>query len=48
MLAEELRTFLRVIRGEQPVSFGASYDDAIQVQQWMDQLDTCAWAAARR
>jgi predicted dehydrogenase len=38
MMAEELRCFCRVVRGEQPVPVGATYADAIQVQQWMDRL----------
>ncbi len=42
MLAEELRCFCRVVRGEQDVPAGATYDDAIQVQRWMEQLDAAA------
>jgi predicted dehydrogenase len=38
MMAEELRCFCRVVRGEQPVPVGATYADALQVQQWMDRL----------
>lgn len=38
MMAEEQRCFCRVVRGLQPVPVGATYADAIQVQQWMDQL----------
>lgn len=42
MMAEELRCFCRVVRGEQEVPVGATYADAIQVQQWMDKLESCA------
>ena len=42
MMAEELRTFCRVVRGKQVVPVGATYHDALQVQEWMDQLDRCA------
>lgn len=38
MMAEELRCFCRVVRGEQAVPAGATYGDALQVQQWMDRL----------
>jgi predicted dehydrogenase len=38
MLAEELRCFCRVVRGQQPVPAGATYTDALQVQQWMEKL----------
>ncbi len=38
MLAEELRCFCRVVRGQQSVPVGATYGDALQVQQWMDRL----------
>lgn len=38
MMAEELRCFCRVVRGEQPVPVGAAYADALQVQEWMDRL----------
>ncbi len=39
MLAEELRCFCRVVRGQQKVPVGATYEDAIQVQRWMDRLE---------
>jgi predicted dehydrogenase len=39
MMAEELRCFCRVARGEQSVPIGATYHDALQVQSWMDRLD---------
>lgn len=42
MMAEELRCFCRVVRGEQPVPSGATYFDALQVQQWLAKLDKCA------
>jgi predicted dehydrogenase len=38
MMAEELRCFCRVVRGLQSVPVGATYDAALQVQQWMDKL----------
>jgi predicted dehydrogenase len=38
MMAEELRCFCRVVRGQQGVPEGATYGDALQVQQWMDRL----------
>jgi predicted dehydrogenase len=38
MLAEELRCFCRVVRGQQPVPVGATYSDALQVQNWMERL----------
>ena len=42
MLAEELRCFCRVVRGLQEVPVGATYSDAIQVQGWMDKLNSRA------
>ena len=42
MLAEELRTFCRVVRGEQEVPAGATYFDALQVQAWMERLAAAA------
>jgi predicted dehydrogenase len=44
MMAEELRCFCRVVRGEQAVPAGATYADALQVQEWMDRLDAAARA----
>ncbi len=38
MMAEELRSFCRVVRGQDQVPVGATYSDAIQVQRWMDLL----------
>jgi predicted dehydrogenase len=38
MMAEELRSFCRVVRGLHPVPVGATYFDALQVQQWMERL----------
>lgn len=38
MLAEELRCFCRVVRGEEHVPIGATYGDALQVQRWMQRL----------
>ena len=42
MMAEELRCFCRIARGNSPVPSGASYHDALQVQRWMEKLDTIA------
>ena len=42
MMAEELRCFCRVVRGMHSVPAGATYADAIQVQQWMAKLESCA------
>lgn len=42
MMAEEQRCFYRVVRGLQPVPVGATYDDALQVQRWMNQLTAVA------
>lgn len=39
MMAEELRCFCRVVRGQQCVPVGATYADAIQIQQWMKKLE---------
>ena len=39
MLAEELRTFCRVVRGQQAVPLGARYADALQVQRWLARLE---------
>jgi len=44
MMAEEQRTFCRVVRGVEPVPVGATYADALQVQQWMDKLAASAEA----
>ena len=44
MMAEELRCFCRVVRGLQSVPAGATYHDALQVQEWMDKLHTTATA----
>jgi len=39
MMAAELRCFCRVVRGLEPVPVGASYEDALQVQRWMDCIE---------
>ena len=39
MLAEELRAFCRVARGELDVPVGAAYRDALQVMRWLDRLE---------
>jgi predicted dehydrogenase len=41
MMAAELRCFCRVVRGQQSVPRGAAYADALQVQRWMDRLQSC-------
>lgn len=38
MLAEELRAFGRVVRGDADVPVGARYSDAIEVQKWIAAL----------
>ena len=42
MMAEEQRSFCRVVRGLQAVPVGATYADGLQVQRWMDRLAACA------
>lgn len=42
MMAEELRCFCRVVRGLQAVPVGATYADALQVQRWMEKLNSAA------
>ena len=42
MMAEELRCFCRVVRGLQSVPVGATFSDALQVQRWMDRLESVA------
>ncbi len=42
MLAEELRCFCRVVRGLQPVPVGATFEDALRVQRWIEQLEASA------
>ena len=42
MLAEELRCFCRVVRGLQPVPAGATYEDALRVQRWIEHLEASA------
>jgi predicted dehydrogenase len=39
MMAEELRCFCRVARGLQDVPIGATFEDAMQVQRWMEKLN---------
>jgi predicted dehydrogenase len=39
MMAAELRCFCRVVRGLEPVPMGATYEDALQVQRWMDRME---------
>ena len=42
MLAEQLRCFCRVVRGIDSVPMGAAYQDAMQVERWVDRLTSCA------
>ncbi|MGE3315301.1 MAG: Gfo/Idh/MocA family protein [Planctomycetaceae bacterium] len=42
MLADQLRCFCRVVRGIEPVPMGATYHDAVQLQRWIEQLQTAA------
>jgi len=42
MMIEEQRCFLRVVSGEQSVPVGARYQDGLQVQRWMNELDRVA------
>ena len=42
MLAEELRCFCRVARGVQAVPMGATYQDALQVLDWLEKLERLA------
>lgn len=39
MMAAELRCFCRVVRGLEAVPAGATYEDALQVQRWMDRVE---------
>jgi len=41
-LAEELRHFCRVVRGQACVPLGARYQDALQVQRWIETLEDLA------
>jgi predicted dehydrogenase len=42
MMAEELRCFTRVVRGQHPPPVGATYADGLQVQAWMEKLAASA------
>ena len=44
MMAEEQRCFLRVVRGEESVPRGATFQDALQVQ---DKARVCVWERMR-
>lgn len=41
-LAEELRHFCRVVRGEAEPPLGACYADALRIQGWLEQLEASA------
>jgi predicted dehydrogenase len=45
MLAEELRTFCRVVRSQQQVPLGARCVDALQLLRWLEQLEASARGA---
>jgi hypothetical protein len=40
MMAETRRCLCRVVRGQQGIPVRATYSDALQVQQWMDRLES--------
>ena len=40
MMAEELRCFCRVVRRVEQVPAGATYSDALQIQRWMNLLES--------
>ena len=42
MMAEELRCFCRVVRNTEPVPAGATYQDGLQMQRWMNRLEAAA------
>jgi predicted dehydrogenase len=42
MLAEELRCFCRVVRGLQAVPIGATYEDGLRVERWIERLEAAA------
>jgi predicted dehydrogenase len=48
MMAEELRCFCRVVRGLEPVPVGARYEDAMQVQRWLDCLKASTQSSVSR
>lgn len=41
-LAEELRHFCRVVRGQAQVPLGARYADALRIQSWLERLESSA------
>jgi len=43
-LAEELRHFCRVVRGQADPPLGARFQDALRIQNWLEQLETSAKA----
>jgi len=42
MLAEELRCFSRVVRGQQAIPLGARFQDGLQVLRWLERLEQAA------
>jgi predicted dehydrogenase len=41
-LAEELRHFCRVVRGQAAVPFGARFEDGVRIMGWMERLEQSA------
>jgi hypothetical protein len=41
-LAEELRHFCRVVRGQASVPFGARYEDGLRLMAWLERLEQSA------
>jgi hypothetical protein len=41
-LAEELRHFCRVVRGQAEIPLGARYADALRIQHWLERLESSA------
>jgi hypothetical protein len=41
-LAEELRHFCRVVRGQADVPFGARYQDGLRIMGWMERMERSA------
>lgn len=42
MLAEELRCFCRVVRERQSVPMGATFEDALQIQRWLNRMEAAS------
>lgn len=48
MLAEELRWFCKVARGEATPPIGARFEDALRLQGWLDKLEASALSSEAR